>query len=80
MARARIAGRVWPRGRRPFESAEPLARGDYRTGAHEGHATLSARRDGQRETVRMTPDISFVARRAAVGERRERASTRSMTS
>ena len=31
--RARIAGRVWPRGRRPFESAEPLARRDYGTSA-----------------------------------------------
>ena len=28
---ARFAGRVWPRGPRPFESAEPLARSDYRT-------------------------------------------------
>ncbi len=33
-----------------------------------------------RETVRMTPDISFVARRAAVGDRRESASTSSITS
>src|SRR4029079_13477647 len=31
--RARIAGRVWPRGRRPLESAEPLARRDYGTSA-----------------------------------------------
>ena len=29
---ARFAGRAWPRGPRPFESAEPLARPDYRTG------------------------------------------------
>ena len=36
----------------------------------------AARGRDQRETVRMTPDISFVARRAAVGDRRERASTR----
>jgi hypothetical protein len=37
-------------------------------------------RDAQRATVRTTPDMSLVARRAAVGERRDSASTRSMTS
>ena len=31
LTRARLAGRVWPRGRRPFESAGPRARLDYRT-------------------------------------------------
>ena len=83
MHRARFAGRVWPRGRRPFESAEPLARGDYRTSAREGcqgRPRRVAPRPDQRATVRTTPDISFVARRAAVGDRRDSASTRSMTS
>ena len=42
MARARIAGRVWPRGRRPFESAEPLARGDYRTSANKVQRSVPA--------------------------------------
>src|SRR6476659_8296197 len=36
--RARIAGRVWPRGRRPLESAEPLARRDYGTSASRTRA------------------------------------------
>ena len=31
VGRARFAGRVWPRGPRPFESAEPRARSDYGT-------------------------------------------------
>ena len=37
-------------------------------------------RDATGATVRTTPDISFVARRAAVGDRRDSASTRSRTS
>ena len=31
VGRARFAGRVWPRGPRPFESTEPRARTDYGT-------------------------------------------------
>ena len=46
VARARIAGRVWPRGRRPFESAEPLARGDYRTSASRSRKGAAAARVG----------------------------------
>ena len=52
VARARIAGRVWPRGRRPFESAEPLARPDYRTSAAGFSATWIPGPDSRRHGCR----------------------------
>ena len=36
MARARFAGRAWPRGLRPFESTEPLARSGLWHGGRNG--------------------------------------------